>query len=66
MISRGDQARIALAPLHVVVGASLVWRFVAGARTPMVLVLGLLFVAFGVYRLALVARALHRRSGDDA
>ncbi len=64
MISRGDQARIALAPLHVLVGASLVWRFAAGARTPMVLVLGLSFVAFGVYRLTLVARALRKRKND--
>lgn len=60
-ISRGDQARIAMAPLHVAIGGSLVWKWIAGARTPMVLVLGLLFVAFGVYRLTLIARALKDR-----
>jgi hypothetical protein len=57
-ISRGDQARIALAPAHVAIGALLTWRFFVDARTPMVLVLGLSFIAFGVYRIALIGRAL--------
>jgi hypothetical protein len=57
-ISKADKLRIALAPLHLVVGGSLIVRFVSGARTPMVLVLGVSFVAFGLYRLALVRRGL--------
>jgi hypothetical protein len=60
-ISAGDKLRMALAPLHVLIGCTLVRRFFTGARTPMVLVLGLLFVAFGLYRVTLIARALRER-----
>jgi hypothetical protein len=60
-IPRGDKARMAMAPMHVAIGGSLVWRWLDGARTPMVLVLGLLFVAFGIYRLTLITRALKDR-----
>jgi hypothetical protein len=60
-IPAGDKARMAMAPLHVAIGGSLVWRWLAGARTPMVLVLGILFVAFGIYRLTLISRALKDR-----
>lgn len=57
-LSVADQIRIGLAPLHLLLGGVLCARFVRGARTPMVLVLGLLFVAYGVYRLALIRKAL--------
>jgi hypothetical protein len=50
--------RVAQAPLHVVIGGLLVWRFVDGARTPMVLLLGLAFAGFGGYRLWQIKRAL--------
>jgi hypothetical protein len=60
-LSRGDKIRIAMAPAHVMIGGTLVYQWAAGARTPMVLVLGLLFVAFGVYRLTLIRRALRER-----
>jgi hypothetical protein len=60
-IGRGDKARIAMAPFHLAIGGGLIWQFIAGARTPMVLVMGLLFVAFGVYRLMLITRALKER-----
>lgn len=60
-ISRGDKARIAMAPFHVVIGGVMIEKFLDGARTPMVLVMGILFVAFGVYRLTLIARALKDR-----
>ena len=60
-ISRGDKARMLMAPLHVVIGGVMVEKFFAGARTPMVLIMGVLFVAFGVYRLTLIARALKDR-----
>ena len=58
MISTGDKIRIALAPAHIVVGGALIAQFVRGPRTPMVLVLGVLLVAYGFYRVALVRRAL--------
>jgi len=61
MISTGDKIRIALAPAHIVVGGALVAQFVRGhhgTRAPMVLVLGVLLVAYGFYRVALVRRAL--------
>jgi len=57
-ISLGDKLRIGLAPLHILLGAVLCVRFFRGARTPMVLVLGLAFIAYGLYRLALVRRGL--------
>jgi hypothetical protein len=60
-ISRSDKLRIALAPLHLVIGSVLVSDFVRDRRAPMVLVLGLLFIAFGFYRLALIRRALKSR-----
>jgi hypothetical protein len=65
MISTGDKIRIALAPAHMVVGAALVAQFFRGLKngtaTPMVLVLGVLLIAYGVYRVALVRRAFKRR-----
>ena len=60
MISTGDKLRIALAPLHLGVGGSILWSW-AKVGTPMLLVLGLSFVGFGAYRIALVTRALRRR-----
>ena len=57
MISTGDKIRIALAPLHLGVGGSILWSW-SQTGTPMLLVLGLSFVAFGAYRIALVVRAL--------
>jgi len=62
VISTGDKIRIALAPAHIVVGGALIAQFVRGLKqgttTPMVLVLGVLLVAYGFYRVALVRRAL--------
>jgi hypothetical protein len=60
-LGRGDKARIAMAPIHLAIGGSFIWQFIAGARTPMVLVMGILFVAFGAYRLMLITRALKER-----
>jgi len=59
-ISTGDKIRIALAPIHIGLGAALIWQFARGPRTPMVLVLGILFIAFGCYRIALIRRALKK------
>ncbi len=61
-ISNADKLRIALAPLHLALGVALVVKFARGARTPMVLVLGLAFVAFGVYKLALIRKGLKART----
>jgi hypothetical protein len=61
VISTGDKIRIALAPLHIVVGGALVAQFIRGPRTPMVLVLGVLLAAYGFYRLALVRRGFKNR-----
>ena len=63
MISTADKIRIALAPLHLFLGAALVYRYVQGIHTPLVLCIGGLFVAFGLYKIRLVSRALaaHRR-----
>ena len=60
MISTGDKIRIALAPLHVAVGASILCSWMK-VGTPTLLVLGLSFCAFGIYRIAQVVRALKRR-----
>jgi hypothetical protein len=60
-ISRRDQIRIAITPLYIVIGGVLVYDFVRVQRAPMVLVLGLLFIAFGGYRLALIRRGLRGR-----
>jgi hypothetical protein len=62
-ISAGDWARMALAPLHVVIGGVLIEKFAAGARTPMVLVLGVAFVTYGLYKLALIRRGLRGDGG---
>jgi hypothetical protein len=61
VISTGDKIRILLAPAHIVVGGALIAQFVRGPRVPTVLVLGVLLVAYGFYRVALVYRALKRR-----
>ena len=60
MLSRSDKLRIALAPLHLLIGAILLWRFATDgeARILPVALLGGAWLAYGVYRLALVRRAL--------
>jgi hypothetical protein len=58
-VSTADKVRIALSPLYLLIGGKLVAAFAGGARAPLVLVMGLAFVAYGVYRLVLVRRALH-------
>ncbi len=59
-LSTGDRLRIALAPLHVVVGGVLIYRFAADTRAPMVLVLGVAWAAFGVYKVALIRKGLRK------
>jgi hypothetical protein len=61
-ISTADKVRIALSPLYLVIGGKLVAAWVGGARTPLVLVMGLSFVAYGAYRFFLIRRALQGRS----
>jgi hypothetical protein len=61
VISTADKIRVAMAPVPAAIGVALIVQFVRGAREPLVLVLGGLFVAYGVYRVALVRRALARK-----
>ena len=56
-MTTGDRIRIALSPMYLVVGASVLLR---APREPLAWLLGLSFIAYGVYRLALVRRALKR------
>jgi hypothetical protein len=57
-IPRADYLRMALAPMHLVVGATLVRTYVTEGRVALVGLLGLLFLLFGGYRIYLIARAL--------
>jgi hypothetical protein len=56
-MSGADKLRVALAPAHVVVGATLLLR---GWRVPTAALVGLLFIVFGLYRIVLVRRALRK------
>jgi hypothetical protein len=59
-LSRADKLRIVFAPLYVLIGGRLVAQGWSG-HAGIVLAVGLAFVAFGIYRLALIARALGER-----
>ncbi len=61
MISTGDKIRIALMPMHLLVGTLLIYRFIQGPRTPMVLVLGILLILYGTYRLSLAVRGMRKQ-----
>jgi hypothetical protein len=62
MITRSDKLRIALTPLHLIIGVILLYRFATDgeARVWPVAALGVAWSLYGVYRIALVARALNR------
>jgi hypothetical protein len=57
-LSTGDKIRVALTPLHLIVGCRLLYRFVKDTRLLGVALLGASFVTYGVYRLLLVGRAV--------
>ena len=57
-MTTSDKIRVALSPMYLIVGISLLVRAV---REPLAWILGLSFIAYGVYRLALVRRALRSR-----
>jgi hypothetical protein len=63
-ISTGDKLRIALAPIHVAVGGTLLYQYWLGPRTPMVAILGVLFTLFGGYRITLIYKALKKRASQ--
>jgi hypothetical protein len=50
-----DKVRVALSPLYLVAGIAILIR---GWHEPLAWLLGLLFTGYGVYRLALVKKAL--------
>jgi hypothetical protein len=54
-LSTGDRIRLALSPLYLIVGVLVLFR---GGRESLTWLLGLSFVAYGVYRLVLIKRAL--------
>jgi hypothetical protein len=54
-MSGADKLRVALSPLYVVAGAAMIVR---GAHEPLGWILGLTFIAYGLYRLQLVRKAL--------
>jgi hypothetical protein len=60
MITRSDKLRIALTPLHLIIGVILLCRFVTEgeARVWPVAALGVAWSLYGIYRLALVRRVL--------
>ena len=60
MLSRSDKLRIALAPLHALIGALLLYRFATDgeARIWPVALLGVAWSLFGAYRITQVRRAL--------
>jgi hypothetical protein len=60
MITRSDKVRIALAPLHALVGALILYRVATDgeARIFPVIGLGCAWLAYGVYRIALIRRVL--------
>ena len=53
-MTSGDKLRVALSPLYLLAGVSILVR---GFREPLAWGVGLLFVAYGGYRLRLVRRA---------
>jgi hypothetical protein len=57
-VSFADKLRIALAPLHLVVGGALLRTYLLEGQVALVGLLGVLFLLFGGYRITLVVRAL--------
>jgi hypothetical protein len=57
-LSTGDRLRIAFVPGYLAIGGLLIARWAGGERAAIVLGVGLAFVAFGLYRGALIVRAL--------
>jgi hypothetical protein len=53
----GDRIRVALSPLYLIAGVTILVR---GYREPLGWVLGVSFCAYGIYRLMLIKKALSR------
>jgi len=53
----GDRIRVMLSPMYLAAGAAILVR---APKEPVAWLLGVSFIAYGVYRLALVRRALRR------
>lgn len=54
--------QLANSVLFCVVGVALITRYLMGSAPLMVIILGAVFVAFGIYRLALARRELKKRA----
>jgi len=64
-LSWRDRIQLVNSILFCVLGAILIVRFVRGPVPWAALLLGGLFLAFGVYRLALARRELRKRNHND-
>jgi hypothetical protein len=64
-LSWRDRIQLVNSVLFCVVGGILIVRFVRGPAPWAALLLGGLFLAFGIYRLALARRELRKRSHND-
>jgi predicted membrane protein len=60
-----DRVQLANSVLFCVVGAVLVARYFLEPTPLMALVLGVVFLAFGLYRLALARREMQKRVGGN-
>ena len=56
-MTTGDRIRVLLSPMYLAAGVTILLR---APREPVAWLLGVSFVAYGVYRLALVRRSLRR------
>jgi hypothetical protein len=56
-MSLGDRIRVMLSPMYLAAGAAILVR---APREPVAWMLGVSFIAYGVYRLVLIRRSLRR------
>ncbi len=60
-----DRVQLANSVLFCVVGGALIARYLAAPAPLLVVILGMVFLALGVYRLALARRELRKRAGNS-
>jgi uncharacterized membrane protein HdeD (DUF308 family) len=63
-LSWRDRIQLVNSVLSCVAGIALIARYFRGPAPLMVVILGLLFLGFGVYRLALARREIQKRVGS--
>lgn len=64
-LSWRDRIQLINSVLFCVVGALLIARYVMNSGPLMTVILGMAFLAFGVYRLALARREMQKRAGSS-